>query len=397
MRLSEHAKRLMIIHNFSGILRILIDTFFSIFILQTCGMNAMLFFYVIERLLLGSMFVFLSHTFSSKEYVVFYRIGIFIQFLFLVLLLTFQKELNSYLFLLALIQGIGEGFYWFSYNIMVHEFNDLDQRIRYIGYSNTFSKIMNMIVPITLGSLITLGSYQLTFCLLTILLFFLFLFSFRLKISMRHHKVSLLSYLKKVKKEPLLKHAYWEAFLEGMSKDSLNNIVLPLLIYFSFGSEFSLGILKSFFSLIAALVSYVIGKRLLGPQIMKYTVFSVFGIFISCFLYFIEVSPTTILLYNIFYHLLSPIRDFGFEHYAHNMIDIAHVKQDCVEHVAFREVILNIGRIFSFLLIYLIVNLLGSSDHTYLLLTLILTLPLLLIIWNLGKIEKRVKKLLGQS
>ena len=178
MRLSEHAKRLMIIHNFSGILRILIDTFFSIFILQTCGMNAMLFFYLIERLLLGGMFVFLSHTFSSKEYVVFYRIGIFIQFLFLVLLLTFQKELNSYLFLLALIQGIGEGFYWFSYNIMVHEFNDLDQRIRYIGYSNTFSKIMNMIVPITLGSLITLGSYQLTFCLLTILLFFLFLFSF---------------------------------------------------------------------------------------------------------------------------------------------------------------------------------------------------------------------------
>ena len=77
MRLSEHAKRLMIIHNFSGILRILIDTFFSIFILQTCGMNAMLFFYVIERLLLGGMFVFLSHTFSSKEYVVFYRISFF--------------------------------------------------------------------------------------------------------------------------------------------------------------------------------------------------------------------------------------------------------------------------------------------------------------------------------
>ena len=213
---------------------------------------------------------------------------------------------------------------------------------------------------------------------------------------MEPHQFSLRKYLRRVRKEKPLQSLYYESFFEGITSDAVNNIVLPVLIFLSFQSEFSLGALQSVFALLAAFVSYIGGKKILGPQMMKCTSFAIIGLVCSSLLYFIDVNATTVIIYNICYYFLTPIRDIGYGHYGSNIIDIEKVEEERVEHFVLREMVLNAGRVVSYLLIFLIITCFGESLSTFKILTLVLTLPALMIIFHIFRIEKHVQKLLGQ-
>ena len=150
-QLTSNAKRLMLIHNSNGVLRIMISTFLSIFLFQKAGYEPLVIFNVILYCIMPLSFYILSKYVNQKRLLDVYRIGIFFCFLFSIFLVVFQKELARHIVFVAILYGISSGLYWYAYDISTYHFNNLDQRIRYLGYSKAIDKVVNIITPITLS------------------------------------------------------------------------------------------------------------------------------------------------------------------------------------------------------------------------------------------------------
>lgn len=397
-QLTSNAKRLMLIHNSNGVLRIMISTFLSIFLFQKAGYEPLVIFNVILYCVMPLSFYILSKYVNQKRLLDVYRIGIFFCFLFSIFLVVFQKELARHIVFVAILYGISSGLYWYAYDISTYHFNNLDQRIRYLGYSKAIDKVVNIITPITLGSLITMGSYHYVFIIMTILTAFLFLLSLSLHMPTSNiKKVQLKEYEKKVRDSKDLKRLYRIAFVEGFSGKALTDMVFPILIFLAFQSEFSLGSLNSIFAMISAIVSYILGKKILGDKMMKMTAFSLVGLACSSIIYLFTLSPTTVILYNICYYLLNPLREYGYSHYAYNMIDIENLSSYSTEHFVLREFVLDMGRVCSFLIVFFVLVFAQDQAIYYQLLVCILTVPTLAILYDLVKVEAHVQEVLKKG
>ncbi len=183
--LSQNAKRLMIVHNFSGILRIMISTFLSIFLFKEGGYIPLILFNSIQYALLPFLYCVFARRVKFKKLLVLFRIGIFLSFLFSVFLVLFQNILPDIIIIAAIFYGIALSFYWYAYNLLIYHFNDLDQRIRYLGYSKALDKVINIITPIVLGSFIAVGSYDTLFLVMMVMMALLFFYSLKLEIQVK--------------------------------------------------------------------------------------------------------------------------------------------------------------------------------------------------------------------
>ena len=90
-QLTSNAKRLMLIHNSNGALRIMISTFLSIFLFQKAGYEPLVIFNVILYCVMPLSCYILSKYVNQRRLLGVYRIGIFFCFLFLVFLLSFLR------------------------------------------------------------------------------------------------------------------------------------------------------------------------------------------------------------------------------------------------------------------------------------------------------------------
>lgn len=397
-KLSINAKRLLIIHNACGVLRILISTFLSIFLLKQVGFTSVVIFNIILYGILPMMFGIFAHYIPNKYLLTLYRIGILIQFLFLIFMILWQGKIQSYIVLISIVYGVGSGFYWYAYNLLSYHFSKLDSRIRYIGYSNALSQLVSIIVPITLGTLISGGSYGIVFMIVACLMGLLVLYSLKLELVIPEDKTfELFRYMHKIANQKEIKSLYYIPIIEGITTTALTDAVVPVIIYLSFQSEFSLGVLSSIFALISVVISYFIGKKIIGSQIMKATSIAIIGTFLSSLLYLFPLSKLIIVLNKIIDHIFAPIRDFGSGHYAYNIIDIEHLENYNKEHFVLRETCKDIGRIIAFIIVFIVVSMFGANLGVYRILVLCLTIPSLFIIFYIRRIEKRVVKLLEEE
>lgn len=127
---------------------------------------------------------------------------------------------------------------------------------------------------------------------------------------------------------------------------------------------------------------------------MKMTAFSLIGLACSSIIYLFTLSPTTVILYNICYYLLNPLREYGYSHYAYNMIDIENLSSYSTEHFVLREFVLDMGRVCSFLIVFFVLVFAQDQAIYYQLLVCILTMPTLAILYDLVKVEAHVQEVL---
>ncbi len=75
------------------------------------------------------------------------------------------------------------------------------------------------------------------------------------------------------------------------------------------------------------------------------------------------------------------------------MIDLENLKEDSTEHFILREFAIDLGRIVSYFLVFLVLSFSDQAIY-YQILVCILTTPTLFILWDLYQIEKKVKSIL---
>ena len=392
------AKRLLFIHNCVGVFRVLITTFLNVFLLNSIGFGTTIVFNIVSYFVSSLMFLLLGKTANNKEMVNIYRFGIVALFLFIGIMIFFQDRLQDYFILVGAMFGIGNGAYYYSYNQLTFHFSDLDQRIKFIGSVHSWTLIINTVVPIILGYIISTYSYDFVFIFIAIMLVGLIIYSFKLNLKIRESKNhDLGKFIKTVAKKKHLRSLYAIPLLQGFSAGALDGLIIPTLIFMTFNSEFSLGVLSSIFNFVSIFIALLISKKIVGKLIVKLTSVSLIGRAINSCIYLLPLTSGSLIFANVINALFWPMLNFGYSHYGFNIIDIEHLGGKSVEHFVFRELLLNTGKLFAYILTLGLVIFSNDNSDLYRVMVCVLTVPSLFVIYHINVVEKHVVKVLDKE
>ena len=172
--------------------------------------------------------------------------------------------------------------------------------------------------------------------------------------------------------------------------DGSLKILITLLIINAFKTDFNLGIFSSISSLLTIIFQYIYTKYYRNKNDKNMIVICAAVPVISLILLLIINNNIALCLYYFCYSSLVGVLNFVIDIRLFNLSNIPLIKNDNqMEFWSLREVVLNFGRIISYILL-LMVSLIKSGKYLNILM-LFLTLSILLMGISLSKISKNDK------
>lgn len=300
------------------------------------------------------------------------RLGVgMLSVFFLVVLLLGEKAANHYI-LVGLLIGIGQGFYWFSFNLLYFEITDPDNRDIFNGMNGLFTSVGGMIAPFLSGWFLShqkgVTGYKTIFfiSLLVFLLAVIVSFFFYKRKSIGQYR------LKQVIKQTLHQKAWSHVFLAMMAQGGREGVItflIGLLVYIYTKNEFSLGTYSMVISGVSLVTYFLVGKwlkktwrnhsMLIGSMMMSVAVIPMF----------LDTNYTTLLIYGIGTSIFAPLY---FIPLTSVVFDLIGINEDSAnlrdEYIVIREIGLNLGRMFSVLIFIFFIATVGEKSLRFLLL-----------------------------
>ena len=79
--------------------------------------------------------------------------------LYLTLIMLLKENIVNHLYLVAILKGLSEGFYYYPRNILNSSKITNDERQKYDGVINAINQVSSIIIPLLLGVLLTFYTY----------------------------------------------------------------------------------------------------------------------------------------------------------------------------------------------------------------------------------------------
>lgn len=317
-----------------------------------------------------------------------FRLGIFIRFLCVFLIMILGEKITTYYSLVSFTYGFSSMFFYLPFNLYHADCVQNSERASFEFKMNVIKYLISVFVPFLLGSLISVTNYQLAALVILIFSVIQILASFYLKKLPKSDRVyDLLGFLKKILKNKQGKKLLFIEYLNGLLfSEGVLGTVITILIMLSFKSEFHLGVINSLAALFSLCVIYFYTKKYKGKDDKNIIYISGIIIFISMLFLLINVSGATIFFYNVIFSVFGTgILAFAYGLRLFNEAKKRTLNKEKVEYWSLREVVLNLGRITGYLLL-LIVGMIGLDYLNYLLI--FLSFIVLIFIYFLAEIDK---------
>lgn len=299
-----------------------------------------------------------------------YRLGIFIKFALVLLFIFYGKELASHVFIAGILNGTSTGLYYSSFNVLKQE---MVSKSKMKSFSTTLHiawKIVNIVVPIILGTIIDFNGYSFTAIIVSIVCLIQFLLSFGVKsIKPSGSNYNLNSYIKKLKKKPEIGKRigllYIICALYGFL--TLLSTLVNVCIVLEYGSNLSLGLLTSVFAIVSIIALFLFNK--FSKQGKRGTLFSIFAIIfvLCCSIFAVFTNKITLIIYNLGYAVVSIIIEYTVDVHRNSTLKEAGLYSEISEHQTIVETLFGLSRIFAFA-IMMLVGVLKSKIYISLLL-----------------------------
>lgn len=340
------------------------ETFLVAYFLQISNENIVKvsIYYIIIYALLGLGGVFLGNIFKSnpKNRLIIYRLGIIVKSVYILLIVLFKEKISQYFVVFAIFYGIAEALYWSSHDIMNIEIVNNDKRKEYMTTKRILGKIVNIIIPIILGTSIELTSFVNISIYILVLTFAQIIISLNIDMNKfednkRIEKYSLKNYIKKltIEQKTKLKKIYKLAFLYGIMMDTIRVLVVIITIM-TFKTSLNLGILTTIFSICSMMSLYVYNKLYQKKYSKRLLTICSTLIVLSVIGLILNINKTTLILYNFVYSITIYILEVMFKIKSEDIVKEYHIEKWIVEYHTFIEGFMDIGRITGFLLMFLI-------------------------------------------
>ena len=377
MKLNKNSWLLIIINTIHTIINLFYSTFLVAYFLNITNNNIIpaSLFYIFTYLLLMVGFTLIGPLVKNGKKLFLYRLSFFTNALLLLSIIYLKENIIDHIWILGLILGLEKMFYWFPQNLLISQFANGNQIIKYTGYSYVFSGITKIIMPIILGYLITLNSFINTAIIVLVLTIIQLFLSFFLKETLsKAKKFNIKSLWILATRREKIKNSLKIELLKGTVLD-ITDILIVLYIIYMFKTNLNLGIFTSIFAISAVTIDYILGKYCNFTSFKKILFFSSLMVVIATSYFVFDTTKLSFIFYNLIFasagEALRTITEINMYKISQDKSIIVHYR---AEYMALRECVLNFGRIIGFGIIILI----SSIGTDYLLKYLILGLSMVL-------------------
>lgn len=344
---------------------------------------------VFSYIVLAITCLIVGYIIKNKFRMAAFRAGVIINFIYILTIIILKERIIQHLWLLAILYGLFSGLYFMPFNLILGNKIKNEDRTGYEVKKEMISSIINIVIPIVLGSIITVTNYILTAVIILILSLIQIILSFVLKpLEESGEKFNMKGMIQVVKKNKDIKRMMLAEYLTGISvNNSALATIATILIYNAFQTDLNLGIITSISYILQLIVIYLYGKRYKEKSDKNIIILLSIIPMITLGMFLLYPNAVTVIIYNlyftIFVNLIGIIRSVRLYNIS-NSGEINRSNQE--EFWSIREVCLNLGRTTGFVIL-LVVGIIANSAVLNIVM-IMLTMIILVLGIVLSKVDK---------
>lgn len=377
-RMSKNTNLLLVINTIRKIIDIFLGPFLTAYLFKVAVENIKIIsmYNILSYIAISVVALIIGRILKNKYQMQIFRIGMISKFIQLAILIILGDNVVNYIWILAIVAGFSMETWSFPLNLFSSKLVSNDEKKDFIVYKTILNNLVKVLIPFLLGSIISIKTFETTTIIIFILSFIQILLSFKMKFKIQNNKESkkldIIKEVNHIKNNIKLQRFYKMKFFKGMAYEVALDTAVTLLIIMSFNSDFSLGVITSIISLLAMLSSYVY-KKFKNQEKMKLLIIVSYVIILisSIVLVFIITNRYTIVGYNLifafFLQFIMASEEVQTLEFTNS--DVIN-DSNRVETYVLLEMFLNIGRIISYILLFVV----GIYNNLYLLEILIIFL-----------------------
>lgn len=351
--LSRNYKVLFFLRLLKGILTNFVDVFLVLYFINVSNNNILpLGIYKLVAMITVWLVIFLSRNFcKSKNRIWLMRIGIVMYFIYFLTIILLRDKVVNYIYLIGLLYGLEEGFYYSVYNTIESNGIENKDREKYLGTYNGFKNILSIIFPLFFGNLIQNSGFINTIIFVLVIVILEIILSIILKDNniSNDNKTNLKEFKKAMKKHPELKSIIKTEICSGLTySEGALSYVITIYIIKIFSESISLGIFTSIFSAISIIIGFLFVKVIKPKYYIKLLGITLPITIILLCIMLLNCNFVTVVLYNLFQTISKLLSDLISERNIFNFSNIETIKRKYkVEYFLTLETSLFIGRVIS--------------------------------------------------
>ena len=357
-KLDVSAKSLMTCEIINSIIDLFLNTFLVAYLLNITNENicSVAIYYGIDYAVTGICMYIIGYFLKKYNMANIYRIGILGKCIFVILIVFLRERIQNFLIPISIILGIAETIYWSACDNMVGLVTNEKNIKKYTTNKKIIRTFTKIIMPIVLGTSIELLSFYRVSTYVTILTFVQVILSFLIKIQNQDYtKFNLKMFIKNIniKNNKRLKIVYKSSILYGVLLNLIPTLV-TIIIIMTYKTNFKLGFLNTIFA-ICSMVSLFIFQKINSIKFQKniLIVGSIISL-ISVISLIINLDKTEIVIYNLISASFILILEVLFNIERFNNKENGISNEYCVENQTFINIIMQIGRIVGYGLLFII-------------------------------------------
>lgn len=336
-----------------NILTNFVDSFLVLYFLDISDRNIIpLGIYKLVAIIAIYSVIFLTRNFSkSKNRANLMRIGIVLDFIYFLTIILLRDKIVNYIYLVGLLYGLEEGFYYSVYNILESDGITNEERAKFAGTYTAIGSILSIIFPLIFGSLIYATGFlkSLTVVFIIVILRIILSFIYKDNNVPKSNKTNMKRYFELTNKDKRFKQMYKVEFLNGIVySEAAFSYIVTIYIIKVFSDSFSLGVFTSIFSVITFIIGILfakfIDKKYYASTIKISMVFTIISLFLMIF----RCNAITIILFNLFQTISKKLKELITGNNKANLSNYSKIaKEYKTEYWLANETSLAIGRIIS--------------------------------------------------
>ena len=351
--LSRNYKVLFSMRLLKGILTNFVDVFLVLYFINVSNNNILpLGIYKLVDITTIWLVVFsLRNYCKSKNRVWLMRIGIVLYFIYFLAIILLKEQVVNYIYLIGLLYGLEEGFYYSVYNTIESDGIENKDREKYLGTYNAWKNIVSIIFPLFFGGLIEKSGFINTIIVVLIIVALQIILSIVLKDNNipKESKTDLKEFNDVIKEHPELKSIIRTNICSGLTySEGALSYVITIYIIKVFSESVSLGIFTSIFSVISIIIGFLFVKVIKPKYYIKLLCTTLPITIILLCIMLLNCNFITVVLYNLFQTISKLLSDLIRERNIFNFSNIETIKRKYkVEYFLTLEKSLFIGRVIS--------------------------------------------------
>lgn len=323
-----------------------------------------------------------------------FRISLIVKGLFIVLIIFLGKDIAKYAYIAGAVQGISDGLYWASYNVLKGEIVSKAHFNKYATLGSVLEKVIKIIFPVLIGYLIDIS----TFLNIAIYVFIIVIVQVVLTFFIKCYKpkgahFEPFKFIRSLKTDTedikRVKRVYPVAFMHGFK--TVIGSIIPILTIYTFKTNLNLGIftaLTAFTSIFVLIIFQKFTKY--GQRKWSYLVVGIIML-VSSTIVAVWLQKWSYILFHFVESMAYVVVSNRFDAERNILIKKTGHYSDIAEHNFVIETVLNISRIIGYVLMVVLGLYLDVLGLKILTIIMGVSVPLLAIFEN--RIEKQEKML----